>query len=231
MKVYVKKLYNEQGIQIPVTLPDRKSDRAAAYDLVATSEPKIIGQKYTPVGMESSEQGNLWKRIDWIEYETNLYTQASIQTVHFLTHPRSGNRKYNLSLANSIGLIDNDYRGMWVCSFNYLWQPEDFVIVDGEIVGRVNMDKIYKKGDAVVQVLGEMTVDLEWVEVDELNQTARGEGGHGSTDAKKQELPPIINMKDRDIDLVGMFKKSGHDIKTPNKNDYVNALKQRENNV
>ena len=74
----------------------------------------------------------LWKRVDYIEYKTALYiSPQSPETkfhnkefYHTLIHPRSSIRKYNLVLANSIGLIDNDYRGEIICCFKYIFQPK-----------------------------------------------------------------------------------------------------------
>jgi dUTPase len=180
MKIYVKKVDG-------VVLPQKGSELAAGYDIVATSDPKIVGQKYTPVGMEPSEQGNLWNSVDYIEYETNLFIAPTTVTFHTLIHPRSSVSKYNLVLANSIGLIDNDYRGMVICRFKYIWQPEDFRLNTNNLFnGIINMDKLYKKGDKIAQLVAEPTVQIEWEFVDDLNKTQRGEGGFGSTDLQKQ---------------------------------------------
>ena len=104
MKIYVKKV---DGI----TLPKQGSTVAAGYDIVATSDPKIVGEK---------TDENVWDRVDYIEYETNLFIAPQAVTFHTLIHPRSSVSKYNLVLANSIGLVDNDYRGMVICRFKYI---------------------------------------------------------------------------------------------------------------
>lgn len=187
MKIYVKKI---EGL----TLPKKASEVAAGYDVIATSEPKIVGE----------QEYSVWKRIDYIEYETNLYIASEAMTFHTLIHPRSSVSKYNLVLANSIGLVDNDYRGMVICRFKYIWQPEDFksVIQDaviefsdstkipirmatGEIIAYPNFDKIYKKGDTIAQLVFEPTVMADFELVDDLSKTKRGEGGFGSTDKPK----------------------------------------------
>lgn len=166
MKIYVKKV---DGL----TLPKRASEVAAGYDVVATSDPKIVGEK---------TDENTWERVDYIEYETNLHIAPEAVTFHTLIHPRSSVSKYNLVLANSIGLIDNDYRGMVICRFKYIWQPQDFSFTSDErLLGSINFEKIYKKGDTIAQLVLEPTVQAEWVVVDDLNQTKRGEGGFGST--------------------------------------------------
>lgn len=202
MKIYVKKV---EG----VTLPKKGSDVAAGYDIIATSEPKIVGEKHNSDGT-----GTYWKSIDYIEYETNLFIAPTAQTVHTLIHPRSSVSKYNLVLANSIGLVDNDYRGMLLCRFKYVWQPLDLLYVpaptgadyvSGIIAGKLNMDKIYKKGDAIAQLVGESTLNLDFEFVDDLSQTARGEGGFGST-TKTQE--PVTEHKTSTSPLMDIYKSA-----------------------
>ncbi len=73
--------------------------------------------------------------------------------------------KYGVTMANGIGVIDSDYRGeISVLLYNH--SQKDFVI---------------HPGDRVAQLLL-LPVDLpDIVEVEELSQTQRGEGGFGST--------------------------------------------------
>ncbi len=73
--------------------------------------------------------------------------------------------KYGVTMANGIGVIDSDYRGeISVLLYNH--SQEEFVI---------------HPGDRVAQLLL-LPVDLpDIVEVEELSQTQRGEGGFGST--------------------------------------------------
>lgn len=216
MKIYVKKIES-------LTLPKRASDLAAGYDVVATSDPKIVGE----------QDGSVWKRVDYIEYETNLYIAPEAMTFHTLIHPRSSVSKYNLVLANSIGLVDNDYRGMVICRFKYIWQPEDFTSNTHGIMfngGKVNESKIYKKGDTIAQLVFEPTVQAEWVLVDDLNQTKRGEGGFGSTD-KKLGFDPnsaskvLPHTNPARLSLSEMYNKAGG---VPVKPPYLEEIRRRE---
>ena len=221
MKIYVKKM---DGL----TLPKKGSTVAAGYDVVATSDPKIVG----------NQVGGSWKSIDYIEYETNLYISPSAVTFHTLIHPRSSVSKYNLVLANSIGLVDNDYRGMVICRFKYVWQPEDLWwggestggILSKSILGKVNIDKIYNKGDTIAQLVIEPTIQAEWEVVDDLNQTQRGEGGFGSTDKKFGFDPnsvPIVapNPDPTKLSLSDMYNKvGGISVKKP----YTEEMKERQ---
>jgi dUTP pyrophosphatase len=205
MKIYVKKV---EGL----TLPKKASEVAAGNDIVATSDPKIVGEK---------TDENTWERVDYIEYETNLYIAPEAVTFHTLIHPRSSVSKYNLVLANSIGLVDNDYRGMVICRFKYVWQPQDFSFTSDErLLGSINFEKIYKKGDTIAQLVFEPTVQADWVVVDDLNQTKRGEGGFGSTDKPKVEPRPIIGKS-----LADMYNEAGG---VPVKERYSEEIRKRE---
>jgi dUTPase len=235
MKIYVKRV---DGLTLPFQAVKKDKDgnvvktNAAAYDVIATSDPKIVG--------EGSKFEKAWRRIDYIEYETGLYVQPSTQTHHLLIYPRSSNSKYNLLLANGVGLIDNDYRGQICVRFKYSWQPEDLKIPQevnmsiGQIVGEVNYDKIYKKGDVVCQILCESTTGIEWVFVDELNQTVRGEGGFGSTSpieitektlGYNPNAVPIIDRMKKLPGIVDKYKEAGG---IPVKLSYSEEIKKRE---
>ncbi len=76
------------------------------------------------------------------------------------------------------GVVDADYRGpVGVVLFNF--GSEDFVV---------------EKGDRVAQLILEQVSMVEAVEVDELTDTERGEGGFGSTGVKKQRtVSPVPN--------------------------------------
>jgi dUTP pyrophosphatase len=80
--------------------------------------------------------------------------------------PRSGLAfKNGLTVLNSPGTIDADYRGeIKVILVNL--SKEDFVINDGE---------------RVAQMVIATHEQADWMEVDQLDETARGEGGFGST--------------------------------------------------
>jgi|TARA_B100000768_G_scaffold54703_1_gene53212 dUTP pyrophosphatase len=80
--------------------------------------------------------------------------------------PRSGlAAKYGLTVLNSPGTIDADYRG------------EIGVI----LVNLSNTDFKIENGERIAQLVIAKHERAEWVEVQELNETPRGEGGFGST--------------------------------------------------
>lgn len=80
--------------------------------------------------------------------------------------PRSGLAlKHGITVPNTPGTIDSDYRGeLKVILINH--GTQDFAIA---------------RGDRVAQLVLAPVVQGGWIEVDELDETARGEGGFGST--------------------------------------------------
>ena len=179
-------------------LPKSAQYSDTGHDIIATTDPVIHGEK-ADYGVD------LWKRVDFIEYGTNLFIEPQqgesevfkvleIEkelALHFkfgytLIYPRSSISKYNLMLKNSVGILDHAYRGEIKLRFAYLWQPTDYVYFsysDGGVFsfGRVNTDKIYKKGDRCGQLVAAWKEEINWNVVDSLGETARNSGGFGST--------------------------------------------------
>ena len=83
--------------------------------------------------------------------------------------PRSGlAAKNGITVLNSPGTIDADYRGeIGVILVNL--SNEDFVVQNGERIAQMIIAKHER---------------AEWIEVQELTETSRGEGGFGSTGVK-----------------------------------------------
>ena len=80
--------------------------------------------------------------------------------------PRSGLAlKHGISVPNTPGTIDSDYRGeLKVILINH--GAEDFAI---------------RRGDRIAQLVLAPVTLASWLEVDSLDETARGQGGFGST--------------------------------------------------
>lgn len=83
--------------------------------------------------------------------------------------PRSGLAlRHGITVLNTPGTIDADYRGeIGVCLINL--SQEDFVINDGERIAQMVIAR-HEQGEFVV--------------VEELDETERGEGGYGHTGVK-----------------------------------------------
>lgn len=83
-------------------------------------------------------------------------------------HARSGLGSKGISLANGVGVIDSDYRGeVSISLINQSKEP--FVIEPGMRLAQAILKPVYQ---------------AEFVEVEELSETERGTGGHGSTGLK-----------------------------------------------
>jgi len=96
-----------------------------------------------------------------------------------LIFPRSSVSKFNLNLANSVGVIDSGYRGELICKF----KPTAKFITNGEFGNSdFNLYNInYEIGHRVAQIMIIPIPEIGFNEVDELSDTDRGEGGFGST--------------------------------------------------
>lgn len=218
MKIYVKKV---DGLVIP----KQGTPHSTGYDIIATSDPKIDGLKFTSSPVEeTSEVGNQWSYINYIQYETNLFVAPETQTHDIKIYPRSSISKYNLSLANSVPVIDNDYRGMILLRFNYLWQPKNYSIhPNGAIVGELDINSIYKKGDAIAQLTVSSVIPVEFVVVDDLSQTVRGEGGFGSTEKSKITPKPEV-LRIGGSTITERYLQGGG---VPIKERYIDEIKKR----
>ena len=209
-------------------LPKKGTDRATGFDVVITSDPEIVGDQY---------ENGAYKRIDYIQYKTNLKlaVQKDRQFSNFgyndldydiLAFPRSSVSKYNLVLANCIGLIDADYRGEVLLRFKYIWQPEDYKIrTDNLLEGYINSTKLYNKGDKVCQLKVTKVENVEFVLVDELDSTNRGDGGFGSTDVKKKDN--VMSESKKSTTIEELYANSNKS-ETPKK--YSQLIAERDNN-
>ena len=222
MKIQVLKNETYQSVD---NLPTKGTDRATGFDIIVTSEPEIVGELY---------DNGTYKRVDYIQYKTNLKLAVQKERIFsnfgytdldydILAFPRSSISKYNLTLANCIGLIDADYRGEVLLRFKYQWQPEDYKIrTDNLLEGRVNFTKLYNKGDKVCQLKVTKVENVEFVLVYELDSTTRGDGGFGSTDTKITDQP-----KQQMTNIADLYEKISGNMTTPPKK-YVDSIKERE---
>lgn len=154
MKVKIKKLVPE------AVIPTYAKPGDAGMDLVAVST-------------RFDKDGNL-------VYGTGLCFEIPEGYVGLL-FPRSSNSKVDLTLSNSVGVLDSGYRGEVMFKF----KPTARYDVDLE--GNYHFDGIefqydsYKIGDRIGQLIIMPYPEIEFEEVEELSQTERGKGGYGST--------------------------------------------------
>ena len=83
-----------------------------------------------------------------------------------LVFPRSSVRNYDLSMSNSVGVIDSGYRGEIMVTFNLL--DEDHSVM-------------YDVSEKVGQLVIVPIPNVSYVKVKQLSDSERGIGGFGST--------------------------------------------------
>ncbi len=134
------------GPAVPVvgTIPQAATDGSAGYDLAAAHTVLV-------------REGH----VEMVEVDLKL---ALPPGVAMLLLPRSSSAKNGLMLANTVGLIDPDYRGPVLVALTARW---------GDVQVR--------KGDRVAQALFVPFVRPVFQQVAELDATGRGAGGFGST--------------------------------------------------
>ena len=142
VKVLIRKLSSE------VKLPSYKTSGASGMDLMAFIKSSVIIKPKTscliPTGLSIAFSKN---------YEMQI-------------RPRSGlAAKSNISVLNTPGTIDSDYRG------------EIKVI----IYNHGNKDFLINNGDRIAQMILAPVMKMELEETNDLPKTIRGKGGFGST--------------------------------------------------
>ena len=162
MLVRFKKLHPD------AVVPFKKYPEDFCYDVVATSEEEIAPNvwKYG-IGLAFEIQGKPEDLVVEDEFgkELLLIPQDRDWNVSLDLRPRSSIYKTGMILSNAVGTVDDLYRGEVSAIFYHVF-PE--------------MPR-YRVGDRIGQIKLGITLPLEFEEVDELGQTARGNGGYGST--------------------------------------------------
>lgn len=164
LPVKVARLAHAQGLPLPAY----QSAHAAGLDLLAA-----IGET-TPMTLAP---GAYAKVPTGLSLELPPGTEAQVR-------PRSGlAAKYGVTVLNSPGTIDADYRGeVQVLLINHGGEP--FII---------------RRGDRIAQLVIATVTAARLVEVKSaLSQTSRGSGGFGSTGvARAREKKPIAPQRKR----------------------------------
>jgi dUTP pyrophosphatase len=121
--------------------------------------------KQGDAGMDLTATEIISEEVFQIVYGTGIAVEIPEGHVG-LVFPRSSIRKYDLSLTNSVGVIDSGYRGEIQVTF----RKEKGVA-----------SKKYEVGDRVCQIMILPFPSVNFIEANELSDSERGEGGHGST--------------------------------------------------
>jgi dUTP pyrophosphatase len=110
-----------------------------------------------------------------------------------LVYSRSGHGfKSNVRLANCVAVIDSDYRGELMIKLNM-----------DDMQGALIAAQDISHGTAIAQGMIIPIPKVKFLEVKELSETARGEGGFGSTDSKQLNwgLTPEQSIQAKGISL------------------------------
>lgn len=143
---------------------------------------KLDGSAVTPVKSTTGAAGFDLTMIDF-ELEQGIMTCKTGLAVAIpkgyvgLLFPRSSIANTAHTLANCVGVIDSDYRGEIMAKFTINSRTVLYKLNGWKIGGF----KQYDVGDRIVQLVIVPCPDVTLVEVDNLDDTARGEGGFGST--------------------------------------------------
>ncbi len=129
------------------------------YETIASAGMDLRANISDPITLKSLER-TIVKTGLFIELPIGYEAQV---------RPRSGlAAKKGVTVLNSPGTVDADYRG------------EIGVI----LVNLSNEDFIIENGERIAQLIIAKHERAEWIEVQELSETSRGEGGFGSTGVK-----------------------------------------------
>lgn len=162
MKVRFKRLHPD------AVVPFKTYPEDFCYDVVATSEEQIAPNvwKYG-IGLAFEIQGKPDDLVVENEFGKELLRiqQDRDWNVSIDLRPRSSIYKTGMVLSNAVGTVDDLYRGEVSAIFYHVFP---------------GMPR-YRVGDRIGQIKLGITLPLEFEEVDELGQTARGDGGYGST--------------------------------------------------
>ena len=149
--------------------PERATKYSVGYDLVATDNGMEIG--------------------NCLIYDTGIYLNKIPDNMFAMLAPRSSIFKTDLRLANSVGIIDPDYRD----SIKVIFDMNPTVSI-GDL-------KRYRTGDKIAQII----IMAYYIEPLEFDVTAIRRGGFGSTDSDK----PSFSIKEK----VESKPKSGKKVK------------------
>lgn len=175
MKVKVKKIHPD------AVIPHKAYPSDFCYDCVAVSEEEVapnvwkyglglafqIERGFTPVSVGQMILGAPDNRENFSRMFFSMKTDLTSNDVSISidARPRSSIWKTGMVLSNCEGTIDENYTGEVSAVFYHLMP---------------NMPR-YKVGDRVCQIKLGFTIPMDFVEVDELTETDRGDGSYGSS--------------------------------------------------
>lgn len=144
MEKVIVKLVLENGVELPKYMTEGAAGMDVKANISEAIVLKTLERKLIPTGIKME-----------IPYGYEVQVR-----------PRSGLAlKHGITLVNTPGTIDSDYRGeVGVILINL--SNEEFTVNPGERIGQLVLQKVYK---------------MEFEKVEELSTTIRAEGGFGHT--------------------------------------------------
>ncbi|WP_349352333.1 MULTISPECIES: dUTP diphosphatase [unclassified Flagellimonas] len=142
-----------------IKIINKSGHKLPHYETLASAGMDLRADLESPITLKPLERAIV---------PTGLYMELPVG-YEAQVRPRSGlAAKKGITVLNAPGTIDADYRGnVGVILVNL--SNEDFIVENGERIAQMVIAKHER---------------AEWVEVEALSQTDRGEGGFGSTGVK-----------------------------------------------
>jgi dUTP pyrophosphatase len=144
---------------VKIKIIKKSGHKLPHYETLASAGMDLRADLESPITLKPLERAIV---------PTGLYMELPVG-YEAQVRPRSGlAAKKGITVLNAPGTIDADYRGnVGVILVNL--SNEDFIVENGERIAQMVIAKHER---------------AEWVEVEALSQTDRGEGGFGSTGVK-----------------------------------------------
>ena len=139
---------------LPLPLPSIQTAGAAGYDLYADIDEPIVFKPQERILVPTGLQVAIPKGFE-----------AQVR-------PRSGwALKYGVTLPNTPGTIDSDYRG-------------ELKVI---LIHHGSQELLIQRGDRIAQLVIQRVFQIEWSEVSDLDRTQRDSGGFGHTGIASRE--------------------------------------------
>lgn len=166
----LEQLVEEVPVNVSLKMIGRELD--ALKNPVTLKYVKMYADVQTPVRAHESDAGldifaygePVWDSLGFYQYSTGIKLQIP-KGYWVAIYPRSSISKYDIVLANSVGVIDEDYVGEIMFRFKPTTKPT----------------KIYVKGDRIGQLVLCKKHNFVLEQIENIQTTSRGEGGFGSS--------------------------------------------------
>ena len=183
------------------SVPVRAHDSDTGYDLKMIALKTIVG--------------------DTMFFSTGISIQPP-EGHYFEVVPRSSISKFPFALANSVGIIDEHYRGEILVPIRVYYadmgKDQGRTTFPGGIINFMNKKprNLYERAQIILadkpiltQLILKKRLDTEFEIAEELSDTERADGGFGSTDNK--EAPSLEQTITKSTSRKGMVRRSSEE--------------------